>query len=120
MHKNEEPRVRLMTVHASKGLEFESVFITGLEDGLFPHKSFGESNDSQSHKEEERRLFYVAITRAKKRLFLSYASMRTIFGSRNVTIPSEFLNDIPDELMEAEETRETTGGSILDKIIYYQ
>ncbi|MFA6565549.1 MAG: UvrD-helicase domain-containing protein, partial [Candidatus Paceibacterota bacterium] len=104
MHnKTDAPRVRLMTVHAAKGLEFETVFVTGLEDGLFPHRNFGESGESQNHKEEERRLFYVAISRAKKRLFLTYASVRTIFGSRNITVPSEFLNDIPPELTEAEE-----------------
>jgi len=116
MHKNNTSRVRLMTVHAAKGLEFETVFITGLEDGLFPHRSFGESEVSEDHKEEERRLFYVAITRAKKRLFLSYASVRTIFGSRNITVPSEFLNDIPEDLIETEETREKGFG--VGKIVY--
>ncbi len=116
MHKNDGSRVRLMTVHAAKGLEFGNVFITGLEDGLFPHKSFGESGVSQEHKEEERRLFYVAITRAKKRLFLTYASVRTIFGSRNMTVPSEFLSDIPEELIEAEEGRTKEFG--VGKIVY--
>ena len=116
MHKSDGVRVRLMTVHAAKGLEFETVFITGLEDGLFPHKSFGESGVSQEHKEEERRLFYVAITRAKKRLFLSYASVRTIFGSRNMTVPSEFLSDIPEELMGVEEGRSKEFG--VGKIVY--
>ncbi|MCX6738677.1 MAG: UvrD-helicase domain-containing protein [Candidatus Parcubacteria bacterium] len=116
MHKSDGVRVRLMTVHAAKGLEFETVFITGLEDGLFPHKSFGESGVSQEHKEEERRLFYVAITRAKKRLFLSYASVRTIFGSRNMTVPSEFLSDIPEELMEVEEGRSKEFG--VGKVVY--
>ncbi|MCX6735695.1 MAG: UvrD-helicase domain-containing protein [Candidatus Parcubacteria bacterium] len=116
MHKSDGVRVRLMTVHAAKGLEFETVFITGLEDGLFPHRSFGESGVSQEHKEEERRLFYVAITRAKKRLFLSYASVRTIFGSRNMTVPSEFLSDIPEELVEIEEGK--TGEFGVGKIVY--
>jgi DNA helicase-2/ATP-dependent DNA helicase PcrA len=115
MHnKTDSPRVRLMTVHASKGLEFETVFVTGLEDGLFPHRSFGETGDSQDHKEEERRLFYVAITRAKQRLFLTYASQRTIFGSRNMSVPSEFLNDIPEALIETEERQ---GGSV-GKVVY--
>ena len=114
MHKNEtESRVRLMTVHAAKGLEFGTVFITGLEDGLFPHRSFGESGGSQDHKEEERRLFYVAITRAKQKLFLTYASVRTIFGSRNVTVPSDFLNDIPNELIEMEERKAGGGGKMI-------
>jgi DNA helicase-2/ATP-dependent DNA helicase PcrA len=92
--------VRLMTVHAAKGLEFAHVFVTGLEEGLFPHRRHGEAEDDN---EEERRLFYVAITRAKKKAYLSYASVRTIYGSRQVNIPSEFITDIPDELFEAEE-----------------
>jgi DNA helicase II / ATP-dependent DNA helicase PcrA len=92
--------VRLMTVHASKGLEFEHVFIAGLEEGLFPHHRDGAEPDDD---EEERRLFYVAITRAKRKAYLSYASVRTIFGSRQVNLPSEFITDIPDELFETEE-----------------
>ncbi len=97
---NEDKKaVRLMTVHASKGLEFEYVFITGLEQDLFPHKAM-ESKSSKRDEEEERRLFYVALTRAKKRIFISHASMRTIFGSRQVTVPSEFVFDIPEEHIE--------------------
>lgn len=91
--------VKLMTVHASKGLEFEYVFIGGLEENLFPHKSFGE-RDATRDDEEERRLFYVALTRAKKRVYLSYASVRTIFGSAQVNIPSEFVSDIDENLIE--------------------
>ena len=89
--------VKLMTVHAAKGLEFKYVFITGLEDGLFPHERevTGETEDS----EEERRLFYVALTRAKEKLFLSFANYRTIFGSRAMNIPSEFISDIPGNLL---------------------
>ncbi len=105
--------VKLMTVHASKGLEFEYVFITGLEDGLFPHKRFDKEKFSGGQDEEERRLFYVALTRAKKKLYLSYASIRTIFGSKQVSMPSEFIMDIDDELVEKEE--KFTGGG---KIIY--
>jgi DNA helicase-2/ATP-dependent DNA helicase PcrA len=112
-NKTDAPRVRLMTVHAAKGLEFETVFVTGLEDGLFPHRSFDGSSPSQDRKEDERRLFYVAITRAKQKLFLTYASMRTIFGSRNMSIPSEFLNDIPTELIELEERKEQERGKIV-------
>ncbi|MDP3726065.1 MAG: UvrD-helicase domain-containing protein [bacterium] len=89
--------VRLMTVHAAKGLEFKYVFIVGLEQGLFPHKRDEESAES---KEEERRLFYVALTRAKEKLFLSFATRRTLFGSSYDSAPSEFLNDIPQELIE--------------------
>lgn len=94
--------VKLMTVHAAKGLEFEYVFITGLEDGLFPHERIlaGPKNEDD---EEERRLFYVALTRAKKKLFLSYSQMRTLFGNKQVNVPSEFIYDIPESLMEKEE-----------------
>ena len=90
--------VKLMTVHASKGLEFKYVFIVGLEDGLFPHERNGEGADQ----EEERRLFYVALTRAKEKLFLSFANFRTIFGSRQINTPSEFISDIPASLIEKE------------------
>ena len=92
--------VKLMTVHASKGLEFKNVFITGLEDGLFPHEKHNE--DATVDREEERRLFYVALTRAKEKLFLSFANFRTIFGSRNINAPSEFISDIPADLLEKE------------------
>ena len=95
--------VTLMTVHASKGLEFDAVFVTGLEQGLFPWVK-----DDDRDPEEERRLFYVAVTRAAKRLFLSYARERMKYGSREHTIPSEFLEDIDARLMTsgaAEEER---------------
>lgn len=115
MHTQQNARglVRLMTVHASKGLEFGSVFVTGLEDGLFPHRKFGTADASREHDEEERRLFYVALTRAKERLFLTSASIRTIFGSRQVNIPSEFLSDISEELIDKEEREGGSGGKII-------
>lgn len=100
--REENKAVRLMTVHASKGLEFETVFITGLEDGLFPHEKRGDSITPEES-EEERRLFYVAITRAKKKVYLSYAQVRMIYGSREVNIPSEFIYDIPEELTDQAE-----------------
>lgn len=93
--------VKLMTVHASKGLEFKYVFVTGLEDGLFPHERHNEVQTGED-REEERRLFYVAITRAREKLFLSFANFRTIFGSRNINAPSEFISDIPGDLFEKE------------------
>lgn len=96
--------VKLMTVHASKGLEFNTVFITGLEHGLFPHERGERLTGADA--EEERRLMYVAVTRAREKLYLTYASMRTIFGMRDVRLPSEFLSDIPDELI----TRESRDG----------
>lgn len=97
--KEDTNAVRLMTIHASKGLEFPYVFIVGLEEGLFPYSREGDSNKEA---EEERRLMYVAITRAQKKVFLTYASYRTIFGSKNATFPSQFLSDISDELVELE------------------
>jgi DNA helicase II / ATP-dependent DNA helicase PcrA len=99
--KEDKNSVKLMTVHASKGLEFKYVFITGLEDGLFPHQRDGEIKNAED-KEEERRLFYVALTRAKEKLFLSFANFRTIFGSRQINAPSEFISDIPSDIMEKE------------------
>jgi len=108
LEKNENA-VKLMTVHASKGLEFPYVFITGLEDDLFPHKKMGEANVNEEQEEEERRLFYVAITRAKKKLLLSYASFRTIFGSKQINVPSEFITDIDDAFLEVENREEKEG-----------
>ena len=95
--KKEHDSVKLMTVHASKGLEFDYVFISGLEEDLFPQHT-----DLERDGEEERRLFYVALTRARKKVFLTFASMRTIFGSKKVCLPSDFISDIPDEFLEAE------------------
>jgi len=99
--------VKLMTVHASKGLEFKYVFVAGLEDRLFPHERRNEDSPASAGgygeaQEEERRLFYVALTRAKEKLFLSFANFRTIFGARNINAPSEFINDIPAGLLEKE------------------
>ncbi len=99
--RKEVNAVKLMTVHASKGLEFKYVFVTGLEDGLFPHERQNEGQSGED-REEERRLFYVALTRAKEKLFLSLANFRTIFGSRNINAPSEFISDIPADLLEKE------------------
>lgn len=102
--KEELDAVRLMTIHASKGLEFPYVFITGLEEGLFPHERLG---DAGVDEEEERRLFYVALTRAQKKVFLSYAHMRTIFGTQRVNAPSSFLHDIRSELIESSNPQES-------------
>jgi DNA helicase-2/ATP-dependent DNA helicase PcrA len=98
------PSVKLMTVHASKGLEFDHVFITGLEQDLFPHVRHG--NDTKEiapeDAEEERRLFYVALTRARHKLHLSYALIRTIFGSKVFNQMSPFIEDINPELIKTE------------------
>jgi DNA helicase-2/ATP-dependent DNA helicase PcrA len=100
LEKNENA-VKLMTVHASKGLEFDYVFITGLEEDLFPHQPVGKAEKTPEEIEEERRLFYVALTRARKKLFLTYTEMRTIFGSQQMNLPSQFLGDIDnDNLLE--------------------
>jgi DNA helicase-2/ATP-dependent DNA helicase PcrA len=91
-------KVQLMTVHTAKGLEFDHVFIIGLEDGLFPNARAMEEPEGV---EEERRLAYVALTRAKKRLYLSYANERSRFGKTASGIPSGFLFEIPGEVFEA-------------------
>ncbi len=103
--------VKLMTVHASKGLEFENVFITGMEQDLFPFKHIDESDISQSGEEEERRLFYVAITRAKKKLYLSYTLLRTVYGAQRVNTPSEFIEDISKDLVEDSAPPEKPSGA---------
>lgn len=104
--KEERKAVRLMTVHASKGLEFDAVFIAGLEDGLFPHQRMDEEKITPEEAEEERRLFYVAVTRAREKLFLSYTQSRTMFGRRMVNLPSEFIFDIPENLLKEEHFEE--------------
>lgn len=90
--------VTLMTVHAAKGLEFEVVFVSGLEEGLFPHEGMGEDEDRDE--EEERRLFYVAMTRAKAHLILTMARVRRIYGTDYLSEPSSFLRDIDPGLMQ--------------------
>ena len=89
--------LQLMTVHASKGLEFKAVFISGLEEGLFPHE---QSTYEANGLEEERRLMYVAVTRARQRLYISHAQSRMLHGQVRYGIPSRFLDEIPDELLK--------------------
>ncbi|WP_164007279.1 ATP-dependent helicase [Pyxidicoccus trucidator] len=93
-------RVALMTLHAAKGLEFDAVFMTGLEDGVFPHARSlkGEDPDSSEDMAEERRLCYVGFTRARKRLFVSLAQCRSLFGELRYNPPSRFLQDVPPAL----------------------
>ena len=91
----DDSSVVLMTLHTAKGLEFPAVFIIGLEDGVFPHlRSLGEPDEL----EEERRLCYVGITRARRRLYLSHAWSRMLFGSTQYNPPSRFLKEIPEHL----------------------
>jgi DNA helicase-2/ATP-dependent DNA helicase PcrA len=89
--------LQLMTVHASKGLEFKVVFISGLEEGLCPHE---QSTYEANGLEEERRLMYVAVTRARQRLYLSHAQSRMLHGQVRYGIPSRFLDEIPEELLK--------------------
>ncbi len=122
LHENKSKGVRLMTVHASKGLEFKYVFITGLEQDLFPH--IKDRMKKKEDTEEERRLFYVAVTRARKKLFLSYATLRTIYGMKQVNTPSEFIYDIPAHLTIFEQAHSSNGparpqeGAGGEKIVY--
>ena len=88
--------VQLMTVHAAKGLEFDVVFITGLEQGLFPHENATQERDGL---EEERRLMYVAVTRARKRLYLAHAKTRMLHGQTRYCMPSTFLEELPEALL---------------------
>jgi len=88
--------LQLMTVHAAKGLEFHAVFITGLEEGLFPHE---QSANEENGLEEERRLMYVAITRARRRLYLSHAQSRMLHGQIRYSLPSRFLDELPDQVL---------------------
>jgi DNA helicase-2/ATP-dependent DNA helicase PcrA len=92
-----EDCVQLMTLHTAKGLEFDSVFLCGLEEGLFPHQR---SVDEAGRLEEERRLCYVGITRARRRLFLAYAEHRRLHGSETYCMPSRFISEIPADLVE--------------------
>ncbi|MGE5707486.1 MAG: 3'-5' exonuclease, partial [Bacteroidota bacterium] len=108
----EEEAVTLMTLHSAKGLEFPVVFLAGMEEGIFPHKR---TFDHPAELEEERRICYVGITRARERLFLSYATRRMIFGQETPGFPSRFLAEIPEELLKKEgvsrEARQTIESS---------
>ena len=93
---DDEGLVTLMTLHNAKGLEYPTVFITGLEDGVFPHSRAIDEGGL----EEERRLFYVGVTRAMRNLYLTYARRRAVFGAQSYGLPSRFLTEIPGELLE--------------------
>ena len=89
--------VQMMTLHSAKGLEFPLVFLTGMEEGLFPHQR---SLEEAGRLEEERRLCYVGMTRAMQELVITYAEVRRLYGSEHYTQPSRFLGEIPPELID--------------------
>jgi DNA helicase-2/ATP-dependent DNA helicase PcrA len=101
-----EDCVQLMTLHSAKGLEFPVVFLSGLEEGLFPHQR---SSDDPDKLEEERRLCYVGMTRARKRLFLTHAESRRLHGQDYFPAPSRFLREIPGERLEEIRARAGSG-----------
>jgi DNA helicase II / ATP-dependent DNA helicase PcrA len=104
--KSDEGIVTLMTIHNAKGLEFPVVFLLGMEDGVFPHMRSIEAGDV----EEERRLAYVGITRAKQKLYLTYARRRSLYGGSEWNLPSRFLDEIPADLAERQQSQQQTFG----------
>ena len=113
-YNNDEDKVNVMTLHSSKGLEFKVVFLIGMEEGLFPHSR---CFDNPSEIEEERRLCYVGITRAQKKLFLVNTQKRTIYGRTNLTIPSRFIKEINEDLLNIKDNtlpKETNNKKISD------
>ena len=94
--KDVDNSVTMLTVHSAKGLEFPIVFMVGMEEGLFP---ISRALEDDSELEEERRLCYVAITRAEKQLFVTYAKMRTIYGTVRYCLPSRFIDEMPGDLV---------------------
>lgn len=114
-HHEEEDTVTLMTIHSAKGLEFEVVFLIGMEDGIFPHQN---SFCEEEGLEEERRLCYVGITRAKERLYISNAKRRMLYGKDVVNPPSRFIKEIDDDLLDIENERMMPEEKINKKELY--
>ena len=112
-HKNNNEVVTLMTVHSAKGLEFDYVFIIGLEEGIFPHNNSLFDTESL---EEERRLCYVAITRAKKHLYLINARKRTIYGMDSYNAPSRFIEEINQDLLDNDGNKEEIKPKVFEKM----
>ena len=108
--RRDDPQVTIMTIHAAKGLEFDTVFLAGWEEGLFPSQRALDEGGTKSL-EEERRLAYVAITRARRRAFILHAANRRIYGQWTSSIPSRFVTELPAEHIESETTM--TGGASL-------
>ena len=118
-HKNNNDVVTLMTIHSAKGLEFDHVFIVGVEEGIFPHIN---SMDSDEELEEERRLCYVAITRAKKNLYILNARRRMLFGNTSINPPSRFINEINKEYLDSDvkpEKPKVFKGNMIDENATY-
>ncbi len=111
-HKNNVDVVTLMTVHSAKGLEFDHVFLIGMEEGIFPHSN---SLMDIEQIEEERRLCYVAVTRAKKTLHLVNARKRTIFGDLSYNMPSRFIDEIDENYLDIDEETKTTNSNWIHK-----
>ena len=113
-HQDSNNKVNLMTIHAVKGLEFDNVFIVGMEEGIFPHyNSINEGTLASI--EEERRLCYVAITRAKKNLWMLNAKRRMLFGNTQINMPSRFMDEIDNKYLEEENNR----ASIVNKVVNF-
>ena len=107
-----EEKVTLMTMHAVKGLEFDYVFVVGVEEGLFPHLN---SMNSEEELEEERRLAYVAITRARKKLYIINSRSRLLYGKVSSNVPSRFISEIGDELLDEEKKQKLFENKKIDK-----
>ncbi len=107
--RDDEGLVTLMTLHNAKGLEYPIVFIVGCEDGVFPHSRALDEGGL----EEERRLFYVGVTRAKRELYLTYARRRSVFGQATYGLRSRFLDEIPAELTDREEEMRLSPGTAI-------
>src|SRR5699024_7288924 len=95
--EDSENQVTLITLHAAKGLEFPAVFLIGAEEGILPH---ARSMESENQVEEERRLFYVGVTRAMRKLYISYAFRRAMFGQSDLSFRSRFIESIPPDLVD--------------------
>jgi len=116
-HKNNDDVVTLMTLHSAKGLEFPVVFLAGMEEGIFPHQnSFSESDGI----EEERRLCYVGITRAKEKLYLLNAKSRMMYGKTIVNLPSRFISEIDEDLLIEDEKKTVFDSKVMRKEDMYQ
>ena len=114
-HQTLDNAVTLMTMHAAKGLEFKVVFLIGMEEGIMPHSM---SLNEESELEEERRLCYVGITRAKERLYITNAKRRMLFGNTNMNPPSRFIAEIDNNLIEKEESK--TENKVFNKTNFYE